>query len=72
MTEVIGVAVTSLQTVIAAYETVKTNKERLRSLVKRCEIVVDSLQRVVEERGEDNVWAADSLRIERLVQCVLP
>lgn len=55
--------VASLEVIHSAFETVKTNKERLRSIVQRCEVVVESLQLVVQERGE--LWS-DILRIERL------
>lgn len=65
MTAAVGIAVQSFELVLAAYDTVKTNRDRLRGLVKRCEIVVDSLQLVVNERGEAY---AGSLRIERLEQ----
>lgn len=79
MTELAGVAVTAFQAVVAAYNTVKTNKERLSALVKRCEVVVDMLKRVVEEhaklneaeKGEsDRKWIqnGDELRVQRLVQ----
>ena len=57
----------SLELVLTAYDKVKSNRERLGGLVKRCEIVVESLQLVVNERGEAY---AEKLRIERLEQSV--
>lgn len=64
MTSFVSPAVSALEMVYLAFEAVKTNKEHLRSIVKRCEIVVDNLRLVVEERGE--LWS-DLPRIEHLV-----
>lgn len=63
MTEFIGPANTAFQLVLAAYDSVKSNKERLRGLVTRCEMVVERLEIVGRERGAK--WAA-KLRIEHL------
>lgn len=52
MTELVGVAATAFQAILIAYDTVKTNKERLSALVKRCEVVVDMLERVVVEHAQ--------------------
>jgi hypothetical protein len=67
MTSVVSLAVKSLEVVLGTYATIKTNAEHLKGLAKRCEIVVDSLQLVVNERGD--VYA-EQLRIERLVELV--
>jgi hypothetical protein len=68
MTSVIGIAMSSLQLVLTAYDNVNSNRDRLGALVKRCEIVVDSLQLVVNERGEAY---AENIRISRLEQSVV-
>ena len=63
MTSVVSLAIKALEVVLGAYATVKTNTEHLKGLAKRCEIVVDSLQLVVNERGEAY---AEQLRIEQI------
>lgn len=65
MSFAIGPAVTALEIVHSAFVTVKSNKEHLRSLVSRCEVVVENLRLVVEERGE--AWS-DLRRIAHLVR----
>lgn len=66
-------AVVSLEIIHSVFETVKSNKERLRSIVKRCEIVVESLELTVRERerglghAPSSGWS-DVFRIERLVR----
>lgn len=61
--EFVGPANIALQAVISAYEDVQSNKERLRGLVTRCQMVVERLEIAVRERGAE--WGA-RIRIENL------
>ena len=63
MTSLLSAAKDSIQLIVSAYYLVKTNKEKCRGLVERCQTLVAALQEVVDQRGED---IDDQERIERL------
>ncbi|KAF8309185.1 hypothetical protein DL93DRAFT_2085941 [Clavulina sp. PMI_390] len=59
----LSAAFTALEWVYAAFETVQSNKDHLAGVLKRCEIVVDSISHVMRERGEVQ---SDVVRLEKL------